>query len=261
MKNQRIDKDHAFSAARAGGRLPFFLDFSIRLALGGVAFRQLLQQIITHFPHSYDGVIFSSDQLFEAETIFGKEIWVRGDDIEIFLTSNLGQNSLVKPRLAFRDWIREGVAGVVGTLLLGNSPEYEADNIQYLSSLRTQSRSVGLPMAIDLHVIHGKNIGNFTEVIEMGLNLIVELDGDLAIIPAGQHLVQNKNIHHIGVIPVFSRQSSTHDFLAGPLHEKWSPLSADIAGMVFTDLNMDYFSIRGDPPPKLEFNQTPVVGG
>jgi hypothetical protein len=145
--------------------------------------------------------------------------------------------------------------------LLGNSPAYEADNIQCLSSLRSQSRMVGLPMAVDLHLLSKKNIGGITEIIEMGLNLIVELDADLAIIPSGQHLVQNKNIRRIATVPIFSRQSSFRDFITGHPQENLSLPSADIAGMVFTDLNQNFFQIRGDSPPNPELNQTQARGG
>jgi hypothetical protein len=260
LKNRSIDRDQSIPAARLGGRLPRFLDFTIGYALGETSFLQKLKEVTTQFLDGFDGVILTANQLVEAGDLVGKDIWVRDDETKAFLPEHLGQITPVATRLALCDWVREGAVGVVGTLLLGNSPSEEADNIQMISALRLQSRLVGLPMAIDLHILAGKNNGDIGKVIELGLNLAVELDGDLAIIPGGPNRASKKNIHQISVIPVFCRLAATENLNMDRLDDEGLASTPDITGIVFTDLNRNIWQAKTDQLSERESNRIKAGG-
>jgi hypothetical protein len=236
LRNRSIFKDHPFLAARTSERPPVFLDFTVGLAQDGAAVPQLIEQIAAHLANEMDGVILSSQQLAGAGSLASKEIWVRADDTPAIHSLNGGQKGPVLPLHDEIAWVRWGVAGVVGTLLLGNAPAYEADNIQYLSYLRSHTRAAGLPLAIDLHIIAREDLGAYPDVVEMGVNLAVELDGELVFIPAGEYLRVNKNIRKIAPIPIFTRQPADSNFTAGNSPDRLKELCARADGLVFTYL-------------------------
>ena len=241
MRSRSIFKDHPFPAARASGRPPVFLDFTVRLAQDGADSRQLIQRVCAHLAGEMDGVILTSHQLAGAGSLVGKEIWVRADDTPAIHSLHGEGKGLVVPPPDEEAWVREGITGVVGTLLMGNSPAYEADNIQSLSFLRSHTRQAGLPLAIDLHISAGDDCGVFQDVVEMGLNLAVELGGDLVFIPGVKSLAVDKNIRKIAPIPIFTRQTAGIYFAAGKSHDLLKELCAQADGAVFTDLMTGIF--------------------
>jgi hypothetical protein len=196
-------------AARKEGRQPIFLDFTINFFPGENSLAQIMDEIMTKSRNLIDGVILSPNMLSRAIPADGKELWVRADSVFGFLHQNKSEKSFTSFSIDPRDWIKHGISGVVGTLMLGSPASIEADNIQNLALLRSRCLDLGLNYVIDLHT--SKKLPEKTiniEVVELGLNLAVELGGDIAILPSMDCFLRSDHIEKIAALPVFTRMST-----------------------------------------------------
>ena len=238
MIARSIFKELKLPIAREKGRLPIFFDFTLGSFPAEFKLPQVIYDVVSQTSDTIDGIILSPQSLPDTGLMGGKEIWVRADWTSALLSTKWGEKEPVVPLINPRYWAQRGISGVVGTLLLGNSSSNEADNIQHLASLRSHSLDIGLPMAIDLHVLkESEDGGSFIEIVELGLNLAVELGSDIMFVPGGDYLVTNQNIAEIAELPVLARQSlnifSSED---QPL-ESWRTLLEKIDGIIFTDIH------------------------
>jgi hypothetical protein len=196
-------------AARKEGRQPIFLDFTINFFPGENSLGKIMDEIMTKSRNLIDGVILSPSMLSRAIPADGKELWVRADSIFGFIPQNKREKSFTSFSVDPRDWIKHGISGVLGTLMLGSPASIEADNIQNLALLRSRCLDLGLNYVIDLHT--SKKLPEKTiniEVVELGLNLAVELGGDLAILPSMDCFLRSDHIEKIAALPVFVRMST-----------------------------------------------------
>jgi len=233
-----IFKELKLPIAREKGRLPIFFDFTLGNFPAEFKLPQFIHDVVSQTSDTIDGIILSPQSLPDTGLMGGKEIWVRADWTSALLPTNWGEKEPVVPLINPRYWAQRGISGVVGTLLLGNSSSNEADNIQHLASLRSQSLDIGLPMAIDLHVLkEGEDGESFIEIVELGLNLAVELGCDMVIVPREDCLASNQNIAKIAELPVLARQSLNNFTSEDQPSESWKTLFVKMDGIIFTDIH------------------------
>jgi hypothetical protein len=195
-----------------------------------------MKGIIDQVFHLVDGLIMMPRNLPEAEVLKGKEIWVRSDWTSAFNPTKQGKDEDVIPLLNSRYWDQAGISGIVGSLLLGNSASREADNIQYLATQRSYCCEIGIPMAIDLHVLNlNEDSKLFNEIMELGLTLAVELGCDVVIVPGGDYLAVNENIGDIVELPMLARLSLGEELSKGWSSKQWKNIFTNVDGVVFTD--------------------------
>ena len=209
MEKWSIFRSLKLPAARKEGRQPIFLDFTINFLIGEISLVQVMDEIMTKSRGLIDGVILSPNMLSKAIPTNGIEIWVRADSAFGFMSPEKSEKSFNALSIDPLEWIQYGPTGLIGTLMLGSPASIEADNIQNLALLRSRSLDLGLTYGIDLHV--SKNLPEKIinmEVLELGLNLAVELGGDVAILPSMDCFLRSDYIEKIAAVPVFARMST-----------------------------------------------------
>ena len=164
------------------------------------------------------------------------EIWVRVDWTSAFNPTLSSKNEVIVPLSLPNYWDMDGISGMVSSLLLGNSASLEADNIQYLSVQRSYCSEIGIPMAIDLHVLN-QNVDDskFNEIMELGLTLAVELGCDAVIVPGGEYLSTNKNIGNIVELPILARMRLEEGMAKTLSSQCWKNMIPKVNGIVLTD--------------------------
>lgn len=222
--------------AREKGWLPIFFDFTVGNSPEDYTLLQVIHEIVSQTSVSIDGIILSTKKLPDTESLNELEIWARLDQTPAFHQSLAAKEKTLLPLINSGGWDQRDISGVVGTLIMGDSATHEADNIQYLAALRSHSFDIGKPMAIDLHVLdEGEDGENYTEIVELGLNLAIELGCDMVIVPGGDYLATNQNIAKISELPILARQSlSSFAFEVKP-SEIWWTLLTKIDGIIFSD--------------------------
>jgi hypothetical protein len=189
--------------ARNKGSFPLFVDFSISNSENEITHPYSFERVLSQTTCSIDGIIVAPNEKSMALQVGKKEIWERVDKNAEFLPPFRSQNTALFEQISTENLASFGASAVVGTLLLGNSSTNEADNIQFLSLLRSRSLQVGIPLVIEISVLN--DTLRYTEIVELGFNLAVELGCDIAIVPAGDYINTSLNISKIKKIPLLVR--------------------------------------------------------
>jgi hypothetical protein len=232
-----IFRELKLPVARKKGRLPIFLDLSMGSRTQESSIMQIIDELVLKSADIIDGIILSPLMLPSIARVNGKEIWIRSDNGSASLSQEGVEHKNYSLSQNPQEFAQAGVSGILGTLLLGNAASLEADNIQHLSLLRSRSSEVGLPFAIDLHISKDcSKDKTCVEIIELGLNLAVELGGDLAILPMLDGLIGNENIEKIAAIPILVRQSIRDVILEERAVEIQNFILEKTGGVVLTDL-------------------------
>jgi hypothetical protein len=212
------------------------LDFSLGRTPEDFIYAQVIHKIIHQIAGIIDGLIMMPKNLPEYEMLKDIKIWARSDWTSAFNPTIPGKDEVVIPLLNPRYWNLDGISGVVGSLLLGNSATPEADNIQYLATQRSKCYELGIPMAIDLHVLNQNEESKiFNEIVELGLTLAVELGCDMVIVPEGNYLASNKNIGKIVELPILTRFQLWEGMSKNRWSNCWKNILEKVDGIVFTE--------------------------
>ncbi len=243
MHYRSIFREFKLPVARSKGRLPVFLDFTIGCTLDEASSLNMIAEWLSKGANTFDGIIVLPEILPSLSPLHDKEVWVRADKKNCFTPQR--DAHIKAPLEAPHDLVHRGVSAILGTLELGNPPSSEADNVQHLAFLRSRSLDVGLPFIIDLHLVRACLEQEIcAEMVELGLNLIVELGGDVAILPGDGYLVRSMHLSKIASIPVLARQSIQ---VVGsdrkPALEQ-SSFSNKIEGFVYTGLQESSFLLN-----------------
>jgi len=237
LHTHSIFREFKLPVARKAGSLPVFFDFSQVNFPENLLSPQFIDEVVVSASGKIDGVILSPGRLPGADSWFGKEFWVRADSDAAYLPAPCAEKRRGSSLGKMRDWVQNGASGILGTLVLGNSAPLEADNIQNLFTLRTKSLDVGLPLAIDVHVIQSAVRGAlFSDIVDLGLNLAVEIGCDLALLPGAGILASDENIRKIAAIPVLARLSIKELLSEDQSLEAKKSFLQKLDGVVFTDL-------------------------
>lgn len=237
MNSAPIDKKSIRSVHRENGKTPVFFDFSQGSTPEEYMHPQVFREILNQTSDLVDGIIMLPRGIPDDEILKGKDVWARSDWTSAFSPTIPGIEESIIPVLNPGYWDLEAVSSIVGTLILGNSSVHEADNIQYLASQRSYCFDIGLPLAIDLHVLGEDEEGEFYgDIIELGLSLAVELGSDMVILPGGEYLASNGNIQKIAELPILARFSLKKPVFKEWPSEKWRRFLEQVDGIVLMDI-------------------------
>ncbi len=233
LNNRPIFREHKLPVARHKGRLPVILDFSEESTSP-----HFIEEMVAQTTATIDGVILSPQGLADLHVLDNKEIWVRaGRAPACFPTHPLSKPAVPSPILDPDFLSRCDVSVMIGDLVLGGSASDEADTIQNLAWLCSLSQEIGLPLAIDLHVFNPwEDQGSYLEIVELGLNLAIELGGNLVIIPAGAYLAADNHFEQIAALPVLVKQPTRHLTLENWPPQAWVSCLEKLDGVIFTGL-------------------------